>query len=74
MQLPPSTAAYSYIGSFTTPPCTENVEWIVLRDPIKASRAQLEAFAARLHHNNRPVQPLHDRKVSSGTIAGGFDR
>ncbi len=74
LHLPASQAAYYYIGSFTTPPRTENVEWIVLRDPIKANHPQLEAFAARLHHNNRPVQSLHDRKVSAGNVAGGFER
>mmetsp|Transcript_39384 Transcript_39384/g.98531 ORF Transcript_39384/g.98531 Transcript_39384/m.98531 type:complete len:646 (+) Transcript_39384:49-1986(+) len=36
--------AYHYKGSLTTPPCTEFVNWYVLRDPLKASRAQLDRF------------------------------
>ncbi|MGE4180495.1 MAG: carbonic anhydrase, partial [Limisphaerales bacterium] len=55
--LPANTSAYAYIGSFTTPPCTENVEWFVFREPVQASGEQLKAFADRLNHNNRPVQP-----------------
>jgi len=72
--LPPTTEAYTYLGSFTTPPCTENVEWLVLRDPVSASREQLKAFAERLHHNNRPIQPLHGRPVGTSAIAGATTR
>ena len=41
LQLPADKSAYTYMGSFTTPPCTENVEWLVFRDPVRASREQL---------------------------------
>ncbi len=70
VHLPANAPAYSYVGSFTTPPCTENVEWFVFRDPITASPDQLKAFADRLHHNNRPVQSTAGRPVSSATVAG----
>lgn len=68
--LPLNSKAYSYMGSFTTPPCTENVEWYVFQQPVSASAAQLKAFAERLNHNNRPVQPLHQRKVGGASVAG----
>jgi carbonic anhydrase len=74
LQLPANMASYTYMGSFTTPPCTENVEWIVFRDPILASREQLNAFAARLSPNNRPVQPLNGRTIGSGTASTGEAR
>lgn len=68
--LPENIAAYHYMGSLTTPPCTENVEWIVFRDPINASREQLAAFAARLGRTNRPVQPLNGRLLRMRQMAG----
>jgi carbonic anhydrase len=70
LQLPTNTAAYTYMGSFTTPPCTESVEWLVFRDPVLASREQLKAFAARLSPNNRPIQTLKDRPIGTGTVNG----
>jgi carbonic anhydrase len=70
LHLPQDTAAHNYIGSFTTPPCTENVEWLVLRQPVSASPDQLQAFAARLNHNNRPLQALNERAITLGKIAG----
>ncbi len=63
MHLPDNVAAYHYSGSLTTPPCTENVDWMVLRDPITASPEQLAAFEAKLGKSNRPVQSLHGRSL-----------
>ena len=61
--LPPSTKEFfMYSGSLTTPACDEIVTWIVLRDHITASRAQLDAL--KVHHENaRPPQPLGTRIV-----------
>ena len=72
--LPAKARVYSYIGSFTTPPCTENVEWFVLQEPVTASAAQLKAFADRLQNNNRPIQPLNDRKVGATDLKNSFSR
>jgi carbonic anhydrase len=66
--LPTKARVYSYIGSFTTPPCTENVEWFILQEPVTAGAAQIKAFADRLQNNNRPVQPLNERKVGAADL------
>ena len=54
---------YRYEGSLTTPPCSEDVKWIVLTTPIEMSEAQIAAFKAIIHDNNRPVQPLSGREL-----------
>ena len=56
-------AAYRYNGSLTTPPCSESVTWIVIKDPVQMSAAQIKAFAAIVWNNNRPVQPLNGRTL-----------
>ena len=50
-------------GSLTTPPCSENVAWIIYQQPITASKAQIAALESMEGHNNRPAQPLNDRKI-----------
>ena len=54
---------YRYEGSLTTPPCSEDVEWIVLTTAIEMSETQIAAFKAIIHDNNRPVQPLNGREL-----------
>ena len=72
--LPDDHAAYTYAGSFTTPPCTEGVNWNVMQETRTVSRAQVEAFKKILddvqHYdtNNRPVQPLNGRTVSARDV------
>ncbi|MEA2072586.1 MAG: carbonic anhydrase family protein [Campylobacterota bacterium] len=54
---------YHYVGSLTTPPCSENVQWYLLKSPKTASKAQIEHFRKYYVDNERPVQELHDRVV-----------
>jgi carbonic anhydrase len=58
-----STGLYHYQGSLTTPPCSEEVQWYVRRTPTQLSREQIDAFTAIYNGNNRPVQPLGDRRL-----------
>lgn len=61
--LPVEQGYYKYIGSLTTPPCSEGVRWQVLKQPIEVSKAQINAFRKLYKLNARPVQPLNGRKV-----------
>jgi carbonic anhydrase len=56
---------YAYGGSLTTPPCTEGVQWIVLKEPIKLSKAQISRFMQAYGPIARPVQPLHHREIDA---------
>ena len=61
--LPSDRSYYHYSGSLTTPPCSEGVKWMVLKNPVQISKSQLAAFRAVMDGNVRPVQPLHDRMI-----------
>lgn len=61
--LPANKDFYSFMGSLTTPPCSEGVHWQVMKTPVTLSQAQLDEFKAIFPHNARPIQPLNDRKV-----------
>lgn len=54
--LPRSTAHYRYLGSLTTPPCTEGVQWVVMTEPVTVSDEDMAQFAERLRFNARYVQ------------------
>ena len=64
--LPATQDYYSYVGSLTTPPCSEGVQWQVLKTPVSVSRAQLKAFQKLYPMNARPVQPMNGRSVQEG--------
>jgi carbonic anhydrase len=54
--LPSSPAHYRYVGSLTTPPCTEGVRWLVLEEPVTVSDEDIAQFAERIRFNARYVQ------------------
>ena len=61
--LPEKREYYTYMGSLTTPPCTENVLWMVFKEPIMVSPEQIGIFTRLYPHNARPIQPTHDRLI-----------
>lgn len=61
--LPKDQRYYQFLGSLTTPPCTEGVLWLVLKQPTTVSPEQLKLFGQLYPHNARPVQPLHGRPI-----------
>lgn len=61
--LPKDQRYYQFMGSLTTPPCTEGVLWMVLKTPTQISREQLRLFQQLFPNNARPVQPIHGRPV-----------
>ncbi len=61
--LPANKSYFTYPGSLTTPPCDQNVTWIVLSEPVEASAAQILRFEEIMHHNYRPERPLQGRVI-----------
>lgn len=54
---------YTYEGSLTTPPCTEDIQWMVLKTPLTVSEDQMTTFQLLFPMNARPVQPVNKRTV-----------
>ena len=63
--LPRTRTHYAYTGSLTTPPCTEGVSWNVFNTPIEMSPEQINSFQKIYNGNNRPTQPLNERKTTN---------
>lgn len=61
--LPEKRAYYTYMGSLTTPPCSEGVLWLVLKQPQQMSAEQMAVFARLYKNNARPVQPVAGRLI-----------
>jgi carbonic anhydrase len=61
--LPPDRRYYTYMGSLTTPPCSEGVLWMVMRQPVPISPEQLAIFARLYPMNARPIQQADGRLI-----------
>lgn len=61
--MPENRAYWTYMGSLTTPPCTENVLWMVMKQPVQVSPEQIAIFSRLYRNNARPVQPTNGRLV-----------
>jgi carbonic anhydrase len=61
--LPDNKDYYGYKGSLTQPPCTENVEWVILKSPITMSSDEIARLSRAYPMNARPVQPINGRDI-----------
>lgn len=61
--LPADRGYYTYMGSLTTPPCSEGVLRMVMRQPVPVSQAQIDIFSRLYPMNARPVQSASGRLI-----------
>jgi carbonic anhydrase len=61
--LPVRRDYFTYMGSLTTPPCSENVLWMVMKEPVQASAEQLALFSRLYPLNARPIQAASGRVI-----------
>ncbi len=61
--LPKNKDYYQYEGSLSTPPCTENVTWLVLKTPTTLSGESIARFGRIYSNNVRPIQARNDRDI-----------
>lgn len=67
--IPDNRDYFRYMGSLTTPPCSEGVSWYVLQHPVQFSAAQIDQIGKLMGYNARPVQQRNHRMVLK---AGGM--
>lgn len=62
--LPSNDSGYfNFLGSLPFPPCTEGVEWIVMKQSISLSLDQIQTFSKLVSANTRPFQNANDRII-----------
>jgi carbonic anhydrase len=61
--LPEDRRYYTYMGSLTTPPCSEGVLWLVMKQPSALSPEQLAIFTRLYPMNARPLQAASGRLI-----------
>lgn len=59
--LPDRSDYFRYRGSLTMPPCSENIDWLVLRTPVSFSDNQIVRLQGIMGENARPVQARNGR-------------
>ena len=61
--LPLQREYFIYMGSMATPPCSEGVLWMVMKQPVQAAPAQMALFSRLYPYNARPTQPSSGRII-----------
>ena len=62
--LPSNRDYLRYNGSLTTPPCSEAVRWLIMKNRVTASQVQIDRIGAAIGFaNNRPLQPVNARQL-----------
>ena len=73
----PPSHVFDYVGSLTTPPCTENIRWLILSEQLDVSARQMTAFRSSFQDdsgriltlNFRPTQPRNGREIFGESIS-----
>lgn len=69
LNLPSNKNYLTYVGSLTTPPCSEGVRWIIFEKPILVSLEQVEMLKYLMPIKNyREEQPVHGRKIEQSSF------
>jgi carbonic anhydrase len=66
--LPNERNYYKFQGSITIPPCTEGVDWYVMKQPVEVSPSQIAAFAKLFPDNARPLEPTNGRPIQESSF------
>ena len=61
--IPNNLASYQFYGSLTTPPCSQNVQWLILKTPMPITKTQLDSMQNITKQNARTTQELFNRLV-----------
>ncbi|GLR46180.1 carbonic anhydrase [Mesorhizobium amorphae] len=61
--LPATLGYWTYEGSLTTPPCTENVEWMLAMEPVEVDAADIKRFTSLFPLNARPIRSPNRRFI-----------
>lgn len=61
--VPKQSGYFEFMGSLTTPPCSEGVTWIVLKENVRVSKEQIEKMHQVIHNNARNTQPINHRQI-----------
>jgi carbonic anhydrase len=62
--MPAKPAYYRYSGSLTAPPCTEGVQWVIMKEALKVSKFQLGTLQQAIGApNQRPLQDGQGRMI-----------
>jgi carbonic anhydrase len=61
--LPAERSYFTYMGSLTTPPCSEGVLWMVMKNPVGISNDQISLFSRLYPMNARPIQQVAGRMI-----------
>lgn len=63
--LPPELDYWLYEGSLTTPPCSEDVDWMIARTPVDVNGEDIEKFTEIYSMNARPIRLPNRRFILS---------
>jgi len=61
--LPAERSYFTYMGSLTTPPCSEGVLWMVMKTPMPIAPEQIGVFSRLYPMNARPIQSVAGRLI-----------